>query len=211
MRFGLREELFQLDGCLGLELGQGARLRRLVGPPALKADAVTEATVLQTIERDFAHEFRAQRFPGEVAVLRPATRSARRPPALKTGPATQRLEHCDQVASLRVVESRGVANELEGLAAIDAEQERPDTLAVVAPAKPTDDNVRRALLLDLDHGALARFVDALDALGHDAVEPGSAVFLQPADRDVAIAGRGAQVDRRRLRAEQFLEPLAPFS
>src|SRR5712671_4562782 len=84
----LSEERLELDRGLGLELGEGAGLRRLVRPPADETDPMTEAPVLEAIEGDLTNELGSQRFPGEVAVLRPATGPAGRAAALKTRPTT---------------------------------------------------------------------------------------------------------------------------
>ena len=70
-----------------------------------EADAMTKAPVLQSIEGNLADELGAQRFPGEVAVLGPPTRTTGGATACKTGPASQGLKDPDQLASLRVVES----------------------------------------------------------------------------------------------------------
>src|SRR5438309_10899797 len=90
---GLSEEVLQLDRRFGLELGEGARLRILVGPPAHEADPVTEAPVFESIEGHLADQLRAQGLPGQVAVLRPATRPTRCAAPFKTGPAAERLQH----------------------------------------------------------------------------------------------------------------------
>src|ERR1700687_4378124 len=55
----------QLDRRFRLELGEGAGLRRFVGPPTHKADPVTEAPILESIERDLADELGSERVPCE--------------------------------------------------------------------------------------------------------------------------------------------------
>src|ERR1700694_4866538 len=105
----LREERLQLHRRFGLELGEGTGLRRLVGPPTLKAHPMTEAPILESIERDLADELGTDRFPGQVAVLRPATGPAGRAPPFEPRPPAERLQHPDQFATLRVIEAGGMA------------------------------------------------------------------------------------------------------
>src|SRR5947209_16979364 len=101
-------------------------------------------------------------------------------------------------------------DEFEGLAAIDAEQQRPDPLAVVAPAKAAHDHIGGALFFDLYHGALARFVGALDALGDDAVQASAAIFLEPTDGDLAVARYGADFDGVRFCAQELFQAFLAF-
>src|SRR5438046_7949400 len=97
---------------------------------------MTKPTVLETVESDFANELGTQRLPGQVPVRRPATGSPGSAATLEAGPAAERLQHRDQLASLRIVEARRVADVLEGFAVVDAERYRTNPLAAVAPAKP---------------------------------------------------------------------------
>ena len=83
---------------------------------------MTEATVLEAIEGDFADELGTQRLPGEVPVLRPAAGAAGSTATLEAGPTAQRLQHRDQLLSLRIIEARGVADVLQRLAVVDAQQ-----------------------------------------------------------------------------------------
>ena len=65
-------------------------------------------------------------------------------------------------------------------------------------------------MLDLDHRALARLVDALLRLHHHAVEPRALEARQPVGGHRAVAGCRRQVNRRRRAGERALELLPPF-
>src|SRR5467141_636026 len=119
---GLGEEVLQLDRRFGLELGERARLRILVGPPAHEADAVPESPVFESIEGHLADELGAQRLPGQIAVLRPAARPTRCAATLKTGAPAQRLQPRHQLAPLGVIEARGMADVLQRFPVVDPEQ-----------------------------------------------------------------------------------------
>ena len=88
-----------------------------------------------------------------------------------------------------------------------AEQQRTDvrTGPVLVPAEPRHHAVGRALVLDLEHRALAGLVRGVEPLGHDAVETGTLEVVEPVGRERAVAGRGGEVDRRRGVGEDGLE------
>ena len=94
------------------------------------------------------------------------------------------------------------------LVVVQPEQQRADVRArpVLVPAEAGDDAVRRALVLDLEHRALARLVRRVEALGDDAVEPGALEPIEPVGGGRPVAGRRRQVDRRLRLAEHGLEP-----
>src|SRR5207247_9514741 len=119
----LGTRLVPLNRGLRLELRHRARFRRFIRSPAHKANAVAKSLVLEPVESHLAHELRPHRFPGKVAVLRPAARAAGGAAALETGAATERLEQPDQLPALGVIETRRMPDVLEGLAPIHAEQQ----------------------------------------------------------------------------------------
>ena len=90
--------------------------------------------------------------------------------------------------------------------AVEPEQERADGVgpALVDPVAG-DDAVGGALVLDLEHEALVGLVGDVDRLGDDPVEPGALELGEPAPGDVAVGGRGGQVDRGLGRGEGLLE------
>jgi len=78
-------------------------------------------------------------------------------------------------------------------------------------AVPDHDDIRRSVVLDLQHHPFVRRVRRRQRLGHDAVEPGPFELDQPAAREVDIRRRASQVQRMRQRTDQALELGATFS
>ena len=78
--------------------------------------------------------------------------------------------------------------------------------SVLVPAEPGDHAVGGALVLDLEHRPLAGLVDAVESLGHDAIEAGTLEPVEPVRRRRAIQRRRRQVDRRRRATEHGLQP-----
>src|SRR5207253_6420574 len=99
--------------------------------PADNTDAVAKPIILQPVEGHLPDELGPQRLPGQVAILRPAARTAGSTAALETGAATQWLEQADKLAALGIIEARRMTDVLKRLAAIDTEQERAYPFAVV--------------------------------------------------------------------------------
>src|SRR5438128_9505622 len=105
-----------------------------------------------------------------------------------------------------------MADVLERLAPVHAKQQGAHPFAVVAPAKAADDAISGALFFHFDHGALARMINTVHALGDDAVEAGSAIFLEPVQRHLPVTRDRTEIDRLGLGTEECLQartPLAP--
>ena len=64
----------------------------------------------------------------------------------------------------------------------------------LVPSEAGDDAVRRALVLDLEHRALARLIRQRVGLGDDPVETGAFEPLQPFRGERTIAGDRREVD-----------------
>ena len=92
-----------------------------------------------------------------------------------------------------------------------SEEEGPDDAAVLVPAEPGYDAVRRPLVLDLDHRPLALAVGVVEALGDDAVEARALEALEPLSGKLSISGRRGEVDRRTDRSQRPLEHLAALA
>ncbi len=94
----------------------------------------------------------------------------------------------------------------------EREQQRSDAIAALVHAITDDDGFGRALVLDLEHRALARLVDVGATLRDDAVEPRALELLEPATCLLGVARRTRQVDRidRRPLREQRLQSCATF-
>jgi hypothetical protein len=85
-------------------------------------------------------------------------------------PETQ-LEQLGKGRTLSPADGRGKANMIElPFVIIESEQKRAYLAAVCAITKPAHDAVSSAVTLHLEHGALARYVTAIDALRYDAIE-----------------------------------------
>src|SRR3954462_495158 len=89
---------------------------------------------------------------------------------------------------------------------IEPEEQGADRiLAGLVPAKPGDDALRRARMLDLDHRALARLVRRIERLGKDPVEPGPLEALEPVHGDLPFASSWRELHRRADLREQLLK------
>ena len=77
------------------------------------------------------------------------------------------------------------------------------------PPKAGDHAVGRALVFDLDHGALAGAIRLIETLGHDAVEAGALETPEPVLRERAVARGRGEVHGRRPAGKQLLEPFSP--
>ena len=88
--------------------------------------------------------------------------------------APQRGDLVDQLAAPGGGERRGHADVVQRpLVVVQAEQQRPDALAVLVPAEPGHHAVGGALVLHLPHRPLVLAVGGVARLGHHAVEPGA--------------------------------------
>jgi len=90
---------------------------------------------------------------------------------------------------------------------VETEQQRTHhrAFSVLVPAEAGDDAVGRPRVLDLDHRALARLVEAALRLRDHAVEPGAFEARKPLGRDLDVAGHRRQMHRRNERSERVLE------
>src|SRR5689334_18236825 len=87
---------------------------------------------------------------------------------------------------------------------------RPRT--VLVPTKARDGTVRGALVLDLDHRALAGLIRALEPLRDHPVEPGALEPIEPVGGELAVQRGGREVDRRiELPGQLALEHRAPLT
>ena len=68
-----------------------------------------------------------------------------------------------------------------------------------------DDAIRRALVLDLEHGALVRLVRAGKRLGHHSVQPGALELGEPLHGHLVIAGGRREMNGRIGAGQAFLE------
>src|SRR5437667_10637346 len=98
-----------------------------------------------------------------------------------------------------------MADVLERLAPVHAKQQGAHPFAVVAPAKAADDAISGALFFHFDHGALARMINTVHALGDDAVEAGSPIFLEPVNLPLPVPCAPTEVDRLGLGTEERLQ------
>src|SRR5262249_59908164 len=90
----------------------------------------------------------------------------------------------------RVRERGGHADVVQHtIVVIEAEQERADhrPRPLLVPAEAGDHAVGGTLVLHLDHRALAGAIGRVEALGHDAIEPGALEATEPVLRHRAIA------------------------
>jgi hypothetical protein len=75
------------------------------------------------------------------------------------------------------------------LVVVEAEEQRPDQARVPLVAEPADHTIRRTPFLDLEHGALAGLVHAVQPFGYNAVQRAAArLEPKPCFRNVASEG-----------------------
>ena len=172
-----------------------------------------EAPALELVEGDLDDPLRPQRHEAHVFA-----RAEARPVGLgvldvAVGVAThERLELVDELeATLRG--EGGDAPDVEELPVlVQPEQQRADALAGLVHAISGDDRLGRALVLDLEHRALAGGVGRGEGLRDDPVEPGPLEAGEPVGRLGGVAGHPREVQRCSLRhaLEERLEPLPPL-
>ena len=177
---------------------------------------MTEAAALHVVVSDFGDQFGTERLPGQILAPAPAALGARHamlgvtvlscllgpmfPRVSSKRVLTVRREEFYQFASLLFREARADADVLQRAGVIEkAEQERADhcTLTVLMPAKTGNDTVTVALVLDLEHHALIRFVGSQNRFSDDAVETGAFEAAKPVRRNAQFASCGCQVEWRR--------------
>ena len=96
------------------------------------------------------------------------------------------------------------------LVVVETEQQRANHRAgaVLVPAKTGHHAIGRALVLHLDHRALAGAIGLVEPLGHHAVEPGSLEATEPVLGQRVIARGRRQVHGRGGACHHVLEALA---
>ncbi len=186
---------------------------------------VTEAPALHVVVRHLGDALDPEWLPAQVLVGVPAARPARllRRLVHVVGPISPRvafegvlakgLELGGELDAPLVGEARGHADVVQRAArVVEPEQQRAHVGAgaVLVPAKARDDRVAGALVLDLEHRALARLVGAVSRLGHHTVEARALEAMKPVLCDGAVGRRGRQVDRRVHALQHRHEPRAPL-
>ena len=124
--------------------------------------------------------------------------------------AHQGLELLDQLGAAGRGERRRDADVLQPAVGVQAEQQRAEQRplgrrGLVLPVAG-DDDVRGALVLDLQHRAAVGGVRRPERLGDDAVEPGALERAEPLLGLGRVARRPGQVDRGYDARERLLEP-----
>src|SRR5205807_10396142 len=112
--------------------------------------------------------------------------------------AAQRLELFRQRIALGFLDARTMADvDQASFVVVQAEEERADGAGTFAVAEAADDAVGGLEVLDLDHAvAVARVIRLAQALGHDAIESGTAEFVEPVVGDFALVRRRRKADQR---------------
>src|SRR5271166_3171445 len=201
-----------------LELRVGARARLTVRAPADELGGMPEARALHVVVADLDHALRAQRDERQVLVRVPPAGHGRprgplaglvlRPvPRMLVECGDQRLQLAEQFLALLHTERahHADAGQLPVLL-VKAEQDRPDAVlpALVDPVAGHH-AVRGALVLDLLHHPLIRFVDPPRRLGDQPVQPRPLELAEPAAGDLPVGGRRGQVNGRARRGERALQ------
>ena len=221
------ENFFELLGWHDFQLLVGAGLRFSVAAPTAELRGVAEAVALHVIIGDFNDELGAQGFPRQIFSLAPAALAAGHalwgiggrgnggipflPGMMSESVSAVRCEEFGKFETFFGGETGTNANMLERSGVIvEPEEEGADgEIAFLVPAKTGDDTIAIAFVLDLEHGAFIGLIDAGEGLCNDAVETGSFKALEPIGRDIGVGGGGCEVNGRRGRGEQFLQPFAP--
>ena len=104
-------------------------------------------------------------------------------------------ELVDQLGSPRRGEAAGDPDVVQhAVVVVEAEQQRPDPQAVLVRTGAGDHDVGGALVLHLQHRALALGVGAVERLGHDAVEPRALEALEPTRGESRLGGGRGELD-----------------
>ena len=159
---------------------------------------MAEPVALQAIVGYFAHALDAQRFPAEVPAVVPPAGGARKPlpargrlvlPILPVRPRMALERALSQSRASTPARARRVGVKVGRkptwcsvpAAVVQAEQEGPHQLAgrIPVPAEARHGTVGGALVLDLDHGAAAGLVRAVEPLRDHAVQPGALEAVEP--------------------------------
>src|SRR4051812_38889634 len=171
---GSGQQLHRIDRFL-LQLIQHALPRRLVRTPAQDGGAVAETFAAEMIVADFDHQLGFQRTPLGRTFGGPAARAARRV-AGESRRSDQSFEFCGQRGLLLALDRGGESDVMQQpCIVVEAEQQRTDDFPPVQSvgrvAKPADDAVGAAKILDLLHAvAIAGLVWQVDAFGDPAVK-----------------------------------------
>jgi hypothetical protein len=170
---------------------------------------VAEAISGDVVVAHLGDEFRPQRLPLGAPGVRPTAWAAGRV-AREARRLDQALERLRQRRPLCIGDAGGEADMVEAaLVVVEAKEQRADLAALRFVPEAADDAIGRAHALDLEHGALAGFVRALDPLRHDAIDR-TAGLGQPLLRLGTVAGTGGQpkqtVTIERLREGLELRP-----
>ena len=196
-------------------------------PPAAELRGVAKATPLHVVVRDLRDELGANRLPRQILSLTPAALHSRPPVGSivrrRFGPGAPRVpvegmlaigrQKLHELATLLVGEARTHADVLEvAVVVVEAEEERADrrSLRVLVPAESGDNAIAVALVLDLEHDAPVRLIDAVLRFCHHAVEARTLEAPEPIGGRGAVARRGRDVERRRGVGEHRLELGAPL-
>src|SRR5262245_14634586 len=222
---GAAEDQSQLVRGRLLELVVAAVRGGLVGAPALEGGRVADAVALEMVVRDLDHTLEAEGLPRQVLAAVPPRRGTRQALArgirgAEVGPLgpfapgvavervlAQRLELLGERLPTVPGERRGDADVVQLPAIVEQpEQQRPDMrpLPVLVPPEAGDRAVGGALVLDLEHRALAGLVRPLEPLRDHAVEAGALEPVEPAGGERAVGRGRRQVDRRRRAVQQRL-------
>src|SRR5262249_1183864 len=175
-----------------LDLIHGALSRRFVGPPAQKFGSVAKPMSGKMVVLNFDHELGLERLPLRRTTGGPSARASRRV-AGESGWRDESFHLASERLLVAAANGRGETNVMQkAVIAIEPEQERTDHRFAFVVAKPADDTVRAAVVLDFLHSAaLARAIVEIAALGDDAVEHGADI-LKTALGLAQLGGGGGQ-------------------
>src|SRR5690349_5482828 len=152
------------------QLLERALPRRLVLAPSNQRRAVAKSVAGHMVVADLDNELGPKRLPVSRAFGAPAARTARCI-AGEAGRLDQTLEKPGELGPLGTRNGRGEADMVElALLVVETKQQRADLPARLLVAEAADDAICRPDVLDLQHGAFARAIGALEPLGDDAVE-----------------------------------------
>src|ERR1700722_157649 len=110
-------------------------------------------------------------------------------------------------------EARAYADVLQGSRAVkQTEQKQTDRgpVASFVPAEASHDAIAIALMLDFEHNALVRLIDAGNWLGHNSIQAGAFKAFEPIRCDIEFTRSRGQMDWRHCILQQRFQPLAPL-
>ena len=186
---------------------------------------MAKAISLHVLIRYFDNELGTQRLPGKIFSAAPAAFAPWHAMFVTVGivflpgfpgVVRQRIlavgaKECEELPPLFLCKAGADANVLERSSVVIQSQQKGANgvvLALLIPAKAGDDAVAIALMLQLEHDPLVRFVGAFHRLDHDSIEARTFKALKPVGGDGSFCSCRCQVKWWCCVGEHFFQTFA---